>query len=216
MGQKKWKHVLFWLVDQISLLPVLVADLLLHLITLLHPSFISVARLRSRTWRQLHVLGAGGAGGAGGSGDPGEGLLVRWGQVDHEEDAIRHVLLGAAAGEPVLPPAASDGGKQLAVPLRVLQVLQSDHVGQVQLTIQTDGASAPAYQKAEDTEEEEEEGGGCYGNIGDGAHADDGLTWTLTLRDTKTSRHTSTLSRMTLCFCFLVEKNKNKDNISKI
>lgn len=133
--------------------------------------FIPAAGLRSRTWRQLQIFGAACAGR---SGNPGECLFVRRGQVDHEEDAVRHILLGAAAGE-LLPPAASEGGQQLAVLLRVLQVLQSDHIGQVQLSVQAEASSAPADVEAEDAEEDEEEGGGCYGDVGDRANAEDGL-----------------------------------------
>lgn len=137
-----------------------------------HPFiFTSAARLQSRTRRQLQVLRAARAGG---SGDPGEGLFVGRGQVDHEEDAVRHVLIGAGAGELGLPPTAPNGGQQLAVPLRVLQVLQGDHVGQSQLAVQAEASPAAPQQEAEGTDEEEEEGDGCYGDVG-GSGTDDGL-----------------------------------------
>lgn len=93
--------------------------------------FIPAAGLWSRTWRQLQIFGAACAGC---SGNPGEGLFVWRGQVDHEEHAIRHILLGAAAGK-LLPSVASEGGQQLAVLLWVLQVLQGNHVGQIQLSV---------------------------------------------------------------------------------
>lgn len=77
----------------------------------------------------------------------------------------------------MLPPAASEGGQKLAVPLWILQVLQGDHVGQAQLAVKAKSSLAAPDQKAEDAEEEEEEeGDGCYDNIGDGCCADDGLT----------------------------------------
>lgn len=136
------------------------------------PSFsLPPSCLRSRTrWQQLQILGAAGAGGPG---DPGEGLLVGGGQVDHEEDAVRHVLLRAAAGK--LTPATTEGGEQLAVLLGVLQVLQGDHVGQVQL-VEVKALPAPTDHEAEGTEDEEEEGGSCYGNERDGYRAVDGLS----------------------------------------
>lgn len=140
---------------------------------------LSAACLWSRTGRQqLHVLGAARAGS---SGNPGKRLFIRRGQVDHEEHAVRHVLLGAGAGELVLPPTATDGRQQLTVPLRVLQVFQGDHVGQSQFAVKAEATPAAPHQEAEETDEEQEERDGCYADVGHGSCADDGLTWALAL-----------------------------------
>lgn len=143
-----------------------------------HPFFLWLSCLWSRTgWQQLHILGAACAGRPG---DPGEGLLIGWGQVDHEEHPIWHILFRAAAGK--LAPAAAQGGQQLTVPLRVLQIFQGDHIGQIQLPIQTEAPPAPTDQKAKDAHQKDEEGSRSYDDVGDGSGADDGFTWTLTLR----------------------------------
>lgn len=143
-----------------------------------HPFFTSAARLWSRTrGRKLQVLGAARAGS---SGDPGERLFVRRGQVDHEEDAVCQVLLRAGAGELMLPPTAADGGQQLTVPLRVLQVLQGDHVGQSQLIAEAEASAATPQKEAEGTEEDEEEEDCCYGDVGSSG-TDDGLARVLVL-----------------------------------
>lgn len=67
--------------------------------------------------------------------------------------------------------AAAEGRQQFAVPLRVLQVLQGDDVGQAQLSVQAE-APAAAPQEAEGGDQEEE-GDGCYGDVG-GSGTDDG------------------------------------------
>lgn len=140
---------------------------------------LSAACLWSGTGRQqLHVLGAARAGS---SGNPGERLFVRRGQVDHEEHAVRHVLLGAGAGDLVLPPTATDRRQQLTVPLRVLQVLQGDHVGQSQFAVKAEATPAAPHQEAEETDEEQEERDGCYADVGHGSCTDDGLAWALAL-----------------------------------
>ncbi|TNN50419.1 hypothetical protein EYF80_039345 [Liparis tanakae] len=106
-------------------------------------------------------------------------------RVDHEEHAaVRRVLLGAGVGH-LVPSAASDGGQQLAVPLRVLQVLQGDHVGQAQFAAEAEAeavAAAPRHEAA-DADQQEEEGDGCKGDEGDGPHAHDGLAGALALAE---------------------------------
>lgn len=134
---------------------------------------VPAARLSTGTRRQqLHVFGAARARG---SRNPGERLLVWRGQVDHEEHAVRRILLRADAGQLVLPPAASDGGQQLTVPLGVLKVLQGDHVGEAQLAVEAETSSAAPHEEGEDAEEEQEEGGGRYADVGDGSCVNDGL-----------------------------------------
>lgn len=141
-----------------------------------HPIFsVSAAKLWSKArWQQLHVPAA--AAGAGSSGDPGECLFIRRGQVDHEEDAVRHVLLRAGVGD---LPVASDGGQELTVPLWVLQVFQGDHVGKSQLSTEAEALSTTPHYKTQGAEEESEEGDGRYGDVDGGSWADYGLAWTL-------------------------------------
>lgn len=113
---------------------------------------IVAPRLRPRTLRQkLYILRAAGAGS---SGNPGERLLIGRRQVDHEEHSICHVLLGAWAGELLLPPAAAEGRQQLAIPLWVLQILQGDHVGQSQLSAESEAPPAPPEQEAKGAEDD--------------------------------------------------------------
>lgn len=80
----------------------------------------------------------------------------------------------------MLPPTAADGGQQLAVPLRVLQVLQGDHVGQSQLAAKAEASAATPQKEAEDAEEDEEEEDCCYGDVGSSG-TDDGLARVLVL-----------------------------------
>lgn len=170
------------------------------------PAFLFPSAHGLQTWtgrQQLNVLAA--AAGAGGSGDPGERLLVGRGQVHHEEDAVRHILFGAGAGQLVLPSTAPDGGQQLAVPLGVLQVLQGDHVGQAQLPVQAKAASAAPHQEEEETEEEEDEGDGSHSDVGDGFCTDDGLAWALALwvKHKKILRHNFQIHPI-FHFCMLI------------
>lgn len=152
------------------------------------PQLVAVFRFWS--WAQSQRLGVLGAAGAGGSGDPGECLLIRGGQIDHEEDAVPSIvfLLRAAAGGSVLSPAATYRGQQLAVSLGVLQVLQSYHLRQAHFTVQTE--TLLTTKKQEDDSSEEEEGNGCYNDVGNGGRSGEGPTWTLTLQVTQIRHET--------------------------